>query len=111
MVKIKANVIEYYQQRRLVIPAESRVADPGKVPAGILPVGSWKVEGLHKPAGGKCVLLSEEEVMLNNNTHLALVNPMEVKAVHADEKRTLGECVTRKMSRRKPLPEELQRFC
>ena len=40
---------------KIVLTAGSCVVAPGKVPAGILPVGSWMVEGLHKPHGGKCV--------------------------------------------------------
>ena len=61
---------------------------PGKISAGILPDDDWIVEGLHKPPGGKCVMVgrslveggtgrvavemfnpSEEDVLLNKNTH------------------------------------------
>ena len=68
-----------------------------KVLAGILPEGNWKVDSFSKPPGGKCVMVgrslveegkekvsfemfnpSDEDVLLQKNTHTALVHPMEV---------------------------------
>ena len=83
---------------KIVIPAGGRVITPGKISAGILPDGDWMVESLHKPPGGKCVMVgqsldeggmgrvavdmfkpSEEDILLNKNTHSALLHPVEVK--------------------------------
>ena len=47
---------------KVVISVESHVVAPGKVPVGILPVGSWMVEGSHKSSGGKCVLVGKSLV-------------------------------------------------
>ena len=41
----------------VVIPAGGRIVVLGKVPAGVLPKGSWMVESLSKPPGGKYVIV------------------------------------------------------
>ena len=85
---------------KVVIPAGSRKIVTGKIPAGVLPGGEWMVEALHKPPGGKCVMVgrslveggrgkvniemfnpSEEDIVLFKNTHSALVHPVEVEEV------------------------------
>lgn len=74
----------------VTLPAGHRKVVMGKVPAGVLPKGEWMVEGLSRPPGGKCVMVgrsvvrgcsgkvqvemlnpSEEDVVLNKNTHVA----------------------------------------
>ena len=47
---------------KVVIQAGSRVIAPGKISTGILPSGDWMVEGLHKPPGGKCVMVGRSLV-------------------------------------------------
>ena len=81
---------------------------------GILPVVSWMVrvwlvEGGRQKVDIEMFNSLEEEVMLSKSTHSALVHPVEVKKVRDEEKRTSGECVAWKVSKREPLPEELQR--
>ena len=107
---------------KIVIPARSHVVPPGKAPAGILPAGSWMVENLHKSPGvltgrnlvgegrGKVsiemLIPSEGDVKLNRNTYSALLHSVE-----EEKKRISGEYKTRKVTKRKPLAEELQRVC
>ena len=45
--------------KQVVMSAGSCIVAPGKVLAGILPVGSWMVEGLYKPPRGIYVCWSE----------------------------------------------------
>ena len=122
---------------KVVIPAGSRMVVPGKVPAGILAGGSWMVEGLSRPPGGKCVMVgrslvkgcrgkvdvemfnpSEEDVVLHRNTHTALVHPVEVEVFPEEGMQDVREdpresdfSSVRKMSGRETLPEELVRIC
>ena len=122
---------------KVVIPAGSRKIVAGKVPAGVLPSGDWMVEALHKPPGGKCVMVgrslvgggkgkvniemfnpSEEDVVLFKNTHSALVHPVVLEDVIREEtspeevedpeKKT---SLVRGVARKEPLPEELQKVC
>ena len=50
------------EAEEVVIPAGSRKIVPGKVPAGVLSEGSWMVESLSKPPGGKCVMVGRSLV-------------------------------------------------
>ena len=114
----------------VVIPAGHRIVVPGKISAGILPKGSWMVDSLRKPPGGKCVMVgrslvdggkgrvniemfnpSDEEVVLHKNTHTALVHPVEVEETLKEEKSMERESsFVRKVGKEGPLPEELQRI-
>ena len=81
-----------------VIPAGRWMVVPGKIPGGILPGGSWMVDSLDKPPGGKCVMVGrslveggrgkvsvkmfnrlDKDTVLQKNTHAALIHPMEVE--------------------------------
>lgn len=117
---------------KVVIPAGSRMVVPGKVPAGVLPGGSWMVEALSKPPGGKCVMVgrslvegckgkvnvemfnpSEEDVVLHRHTHTALIHPVDVEETSREE---TSQCRTetssvRKLTTKEPLPTELQKMC
>ena len=117
----------------VVIPAGSRMVVPGKIPAGILPKGSWMVDSLSKPPGGKCVLVgrslveggrgkvcvemfnpSEEDVLLHKDTHTALVHPVEVEeALVRDEvpEEGMKMNLVREVTRQRSLPKELQEIC
>ena len=111
---------------KIVIPAGSQVIVPGKISTGILPGGGWMVEGLHKPPGGKCVMVgqslveggmgrvalkmfnpSEEDVLFNKNTHSALVHPVEVKGEEEGTPVKRTEEAARKVSTMTTLAEEL----
>jgi hypothetical protein len=117
---------------KVVLPAGSRKIVRGKVPAGVLGEGSWMVDSLSKPPGGKCVLVgrsvveggrghlnlemfnpSEEEIILYKNTHSALVHPVVVEKpvgkVTDEDKQ--GHYVRGIAAGAEPLPEELQNVC
>ena len=47
---------------KIVIPAGGRVIAPGKISAGILRGGGWMAGDLHKPPGGKCVMVGRSLV-------------------------------------------------
>ena len=114
---------------KVAILAGSRVIAPGKISAGILPSGDWMVEGLHKPPGGKCVMVGrslveegtgkvaiemfnplEEDVLLNKNTHSALVHPVEVNEKEEGAPARGTQEAARKVSTMAALPEELLRM-
>ena len=84
------------------------------------------VGGLHKPLGGKCVVVGrslveggmgrvavemfnplEENVLLNKNTHSALVHPVEVKEEEEGTPVKRTQEAARKVSTMTTLPEEL----
>ena len=117
----------------VVIPAGSRMVVPGKIPAGVLPKGSWMVDSLSKPPGGKCVLVgrslveggrgkvcvemfnpSEEDVLLHRDTHTALVHPVDVEETLAEDEvpdERFKMNLVREVSRQSSLPKELQEIC
>ena len=90
-----------------------------------LPGGGWMVEGLHKPPGGKCVMVGRslveggtgsvavevlnpsEEVLLDKNTHSALVHPVEIKEGEEGTPVKRTQEAARKVSTMAALPEEL----
>ena len=76
---------------------------PEKVLVGALPKKSWMIESLSKPPGGKRIMVdrsllegcsgkvklfnpSEEDVILDKNTHTALVHPVDLEDPEQEEK-------------------------
>ena len=51
-----------YLAEEVVIPAGHWMVVPGKIPAGILPGGTWRVDSLKKTPGGKCVMVDRSLV-------------------------------------------------
>ena len=116
---------------RVVIPAGHRKVVSGKIPAGILPEGEWMVDTLSHPPGNKCVMVgrsivkggsgmvqvelmnpSEEDIVLNRNTHTALVHPVEELCTMPPMETEGQKCeFVRRMGKVVPLPEPLRKLC
>jgi len=124
---------------RVVIPAGGRKIVAGKIPAGVLAGGNWMIDTLSKPPGGKCVMVgrslveggkgkvdvemfnpSDEDVILYKNTHTALVHPVELDTAQGEDASSVGikasdtqegKGYARNVTKREPLPEELQDIC
>ena len=94
--------------------------------------GNWMGESLSKPPGEKCVMTgwslvegctskvtlemfnqSEEDIVLHKNTHTALVDPFDIEITEQqdEELREKEKSSVRAVTKREPLPEELQRVC
>ena len=125
---------------KVILPAGTRKVVKGKVPAGVLGDGNWMIDALSKPPGGQCVLVgrslvsggsgcvsiemfnpSDTEIILNKNTHSALVHPVIVDnpntdnshfehVIHKDSSQSVKQ-VRSVGTNNKNLPEELQQVC
>ena len=117
--------------KEVVIPAGHQMVIPGKIPAGIFPGGSWMVDSLNKPPGGKCVMVfkslleggrrrvsvetfnpSDEDDLLQKNTHLVLVHPVEAEENPNNQSWQKYEvsCSVRKVTAKEPLLEALRKL-
>ena len=115
---------------KVVVPARSRMVISGRVSAGVLSNGNWMVDSLSNPPKGKCILVgrslvaggksrvsvdmfnpSDEDVVLNKDTHTALVYPVDVEESVVEEKPSRVGCIRLRITEYDPLPEELQTIC